>query len=148
VTLEPAVLEKWLGKTDLQVHCTGRRKISSFPCPSELVLAQPLVGMRILTGSRPIVLSVSSGCLESIFPHRHNLWALLSPKAADGYVGCRRNFLLGWKNQLLPPMGHLWASIAVVVATASKSRFVLGARDSVWGGIEGVFKDSKHMTVS
>lgn len=39
-------------------------------------------------------------------------------------------------------MGHLLsASIAVVVATASRGRFVLGVRDSVWGvGLSGCSK--------
>lgn len=42
--------------------------------------------------------------------------------------------------------GSLW-DIAVVVATATMGRFVLAVSDSVWGGIEWVFKDSKYIIV-
>lgn len=45
-------------------------------------------------------------------------------------------------------MGYLLsASIAVVVAPASKGRFVLEVRDSGCWVIEQVFKDSRHRVV-
>lgn len=86
-------------------------------------------------------------CLESIFLNRHNLWALLSQRAEQSVV-CRWNFLVGCKSQLLSPMGYLLsASIAVVVAPASKGRFVLEVRDSGCWVIEQVFKDSRQSCV-
>lgn len=45
-------------------------------------------------------------------------------------------------------MGHLLSAfIAVVVAPASKGRFVLEVRDSVYWVIVQVFKDSRHTVV-